>query len=456
MMYLLRCCIAALAVLVLASCGESEPTAPTPQKTTVRLYNGMAPSKSARLSIAGVPLDAAVLSGTRSLIRQIDASAELVDVVVDGGAGSQPYASIRAAFPAGVPSSVIVFPSTSAFEPTRYADSVVVVRDTGSPAPGKSRLRVINATDAGTWTLGELSVHVDQTRAFSITDLPLRKVSKWVSVDPGERQIRVVREWQIPYDAATRGVTFVQGASYTLFLTGTLSAGDAWVFTARLYSDNDQSAAVDLLIPPDVGSFQVVNAVTGIRSIDVKIDGKIIPSMSQLPFPNASGYLELDLGTHALEILTNSTPLVDNVRTVATLRSRKTMFVTGTLVPPNIVGLELSEPERAPNVSMAYIRVGNLCPDAPMIDIALKKDTTETIPEGFRSLEFREFGVIPGSQEQFLALAPGTYTIVGYRTGTKNIVLPPSDVRVDAGEVRTLWAGGLLSKISLQSVTHAK
>jgi hypothetical protein len=455
-MLLLRCCLAALAGLMIVSCGETEPTAPTPQKTTVRLYNGMEPSKSARLSIAGVPLDSAVPTGARSLIRQIDASSEPVDVVVDAGEGSQPYASARVVFPAEVPSSAVVFPATSAFEPMRFADSVVVVRDSGSPAPGKARIRVINASDAGTWTLGELSVYVDQTQAFSIADLPLRKVSKWVSVDPGERQIKVVRQWQIPYDAATRGVTFVQGASYTLFLTGTLNTGDAWVFTARLYSDNDQSAAVDLLIPPDVGSFQVVNAVTGIRSIDVKIDGKIIPSMSQIPFPNATGYLELDLGTHALEILTNGTPLVDNVRTIATLRSRKTMFVSGTLVPPNIVGLELSEPERAPNAALAYIRFGNLCPDAPMIDIALKQDTTETIPEGFRSLEFREFSTIPGSQDQFLALAPGTYTIIAYRAGTRSIVLPPSDVRVDAGQVRTLWTGGLLSKISLHSVTHAK
>lgn len=445
-----------VASVLLASCGGTETTAPVPQKAFVRLYNGMAPASSARLSIAGIPLDAAIPSGARGPVREINASVDSVDVVVDGGQGATPYATIRATFPAATATSVVAFPATSAFEPRRYPDSIVIARDTGAVPAGKARLRVINATDAGSWTVGELGVYVDQDRKFSALELPLRTVSRWMVIDPGEHQVRVVREWQIPYDAANRGVSFVAGTSYTLLLTGTLNTGDNWAFSARLYSDRESDPWLDLLIPPDVGSFQVVNAVTGIRSIDVKIDGKIIPSMSQVQFPNATGYLELDLGTHALEILTNSTPLVDNVRTVATLRSRKTMFVTGTLVPPNIVGIELSEPERAPDVSKSYIRMMNNCPDGPMLDFALRRDTIETIPDGFRSLEFREVSQPAGGQSQFATLAPGTYTIVGYRAGSTAVVLPPVEIQLRPGEVRTLWVGGLLSKISLYSVTHAK
>ncbi|MBU3698803.1 MAG: DUF4397 domain-containing protein [Candidatus Kapabacteria bacterium] len=447
---------AAVAIILLASCGGTEPTTPTVQTSTVRLYNGLTPGKSARVTIAGKPYGSTVQSGGRGPSQQIDAFSEPVEFAIDAGQTTQVYAKATATFPVGTRTSLVTFPGTSIFEPKWYPDTVVVVRDTGSPLAGKARMRVINATDGGTFSLGDLGVYVDEVRKFSITDLPIRSISKWLPVDPGEHQLRVVREWQIPYEAATRGINFIEGGSYTLFLSGTLNLGDTWAFQAKLFTDNDLDAPVDLLIPPDVGSFQIVNAVTGIRSIDVKIDGKIVPTMAQVPFPNATGYIDLDLGTHALEVLTNGTPLVTNVRTVATLRSRKTMFVSGTLVPPNIVGIELAEPERAPNVGKAYIRVVNLCPDSPLLDVALQKDSAESIPDAFRSLEFREVSSVSGGQSQFLALTPGTHTVVVYRAGTKDVILPGVDVQLKPGEVRTLWIGGLLSKIALHSVQHAK
>lgn len=457
MKHFLPSCIPGFAMLLaLAGCSGTDTTNPTVQKSTVRFYNGMSPERQARLTISGKSLGLAVPSGARGPVHEIDAATEPVQVFVDAGEGTQPLATTRASFQSGQSATIVVFPSTSAFEPIRRADSIIIARDTVTTVTGSSRLRVINATDAGTWSIGELGVYIDEDRKFSIADLPLRSISRWVTVEPGEHQLRVVREWQTPYDAATRGVVFAPGVSYTLFLSGTLNLGDSWAFQARLFSDNEQLAPVDLLIPPDVGSFQIVNAVTGIRSIDVKINGKIVPSMSQVPFPNATGYIDLDLGTHALEVLANSTPLVDNVRTIATLRSRKTMFVTGTLVPPNIVGIELSEPERAPNAARSFLRVVNLCPDAPLLDIAVRRDTTDLTPNGFRSLEFRESSTEPGGSNQFASFMPGSYTVIGYRAGTKDVVLAPADVYLKPGEVRTLWVGGLLSKISLYSVTHAK
>jgi hypothetical protein len=166
--------------------------------------------------------------------------------------------------------------------------------------------------------------------------------------------------------------------------------------------------------------------------------------------------VELDLGTHTVEVVANGTPLVNNVRTLATLRSRKTMFVTGTLVPPNIVGMELSEPERAQDPTQTSVRVINLSPDSPLLDVALLRDTTELQPEGWRSLEFRESSSVPGTTNQFITIAPGRYRLVAYRAGTKTAILPPTDITLEPGQVRTLWVGGLVSSIGLHSVIHAK
>lgn len=443
--------VAALCLLI-AACSSTEPTAPVEKKPTARLLNGMAPSKPARLSIGATPYGPAVSSGYQGPRQELSSATDNVEVVVDNGSSSVVHTRITGAFPASSNSSIVVFPSTSVFEPTRLPDTAVIVRDSGSVPSGKCRLRVINATDA----IGELSVYLGDDRIVTTAELALRSISRWVTVDPGSHLLRVVRQWQIPYDAAVKEVSLVAGTSYTLFLTGTLQLADSWLFTPRLLSENAQEAPVDLLIPPDVGNFQIVNAVIGVRNFDVKIDGKVSPKMTQVAFPNATGYEELDLGTHTVEVLANGTPLVTNARTLATLRSRKTMFVTGTLVPPNIVGMELEEPERAQDPTMTSLRVVNLCPDGPMLDIALLRDTTELIPDGFRSLEFRESSAVAGTSNQFITIAPGRYRVVAYRAGTKNVVLPPTDVTLEPAQVRTLWVGGLLSSIGLHSVTHAK
>ncbi|MFM8771783.1 MAG: DUF4397 domain-containing protein [Candidatus Kapaibacterium sp.] len=438
--------------LFLAACSSTEPTAPAEVKPTVRLYNGMVPSKQARLTISATPYEPTVSSGYQGPRQELSSSMDNVEVVVDNGSSSVVHSRVKGAFPASSNSSVVMFPSTTVFEPTRLPDTAVIVRDSGTVPSGKCRLRVINATDA----FGELSVFLGDDRVVTQAELPFRSISGWVTVDPGSHLLRVVRQWQIPYDAAVKEVVLSAGTSYTLFLTGTLQLADSWPFTPRLLSESAQEAPVDLLIPPDVGNFQIVNAVIGVRNFDVKIDGKASPKMVQVAFPNATGYQELDLGTHTVEVLANGTPLVTNVRTLATLRSRKTMFVTGTLVPPNIVGMELEEPERAQDPTMTSLRVVNLSPDAPLLDIVLQRDTTELLPDGFRSLEFRESSAVAGTSNQFITIAPGRYRVVAYRAGSKNVVLPPTDVTFEAAQVRTLWVGGLLSSIGLYSVNHSK
>lgn len=443
-------------VLLLASCSGSDTVAPVEKKPTVRLYNTMTSSKPARLTVAGTPYGSVVASGTQGPLVELAASYENAEVVIDNGQSTTVHARTNSSFPSSSSSSIIVFPANSMFEPLRMPDSVVILRDSGTVATGKCRLRVINAADACTPATGELSVYLGDNLLVGSTELTLRSVSRWVTVDPGDHAMRVVRQWQSPYDAATRAVTFVAGASYTLLLTGTLDLGDSWAFKPVLLSDGADQPPVELFIPPDVGNFQIVNAVTGVRSFDVRIDGKTPPSMAQVAFPNATGYVELDLGTHTVEVVANGTPLVNNVRTLATLRSRKTMFVTGTLVPPNIIGLELSEPERAQDPTQTSVRVINLAPDSPLLDIALLQDTTERIPEGWRSLEFRECSSVPGTTNQFITITPGRYRLVGYRAGTKTAILPPTDIILEPGQVRTLWVGGLVSSIGLHSVIHAK
>lgn len=443
-------------VLLLASCSGSDPVAPSEKKPTVRLYNTMVSSKPARLNIAGTAYGTTVPSGAQGPRLELAASYENTEVVIDNGQSSTVHARTTGSFPSSSNSSVIVFPANSMFEPRRMPDSVVIVRDSGAVATGKCRLRVINAADACTPTTGELSVYLGDELLVGSSELTLRSVSRWVTVEPGDHAMRVVRQWQIPYDAATRTVTFVAGASYTLLLTGTLDLGDSWSFKPVLLSDGAGQSPIEFFIPPDVGNFQIVNAVTGVRSFDVKIDGKTPPSMAQVAFPNATGYVELDLGTHTVEVVANGTPLVNNVRTLATLRSRKTMFVTGTLVPPNIVGMELSEPERAQDPTQTSVRVINLSPDSPLLDVALLQDTTESQPDGWRSLEFRESSGMPGTTDQFITIAPGRYRLVAYRAGTKTAILPPTDITLEPGQVRTLWVGGLVSSIGLHSVIHAK
>lgn len=437
--------VAATALLV--ACSGSDPVSPDTQTASVRFYNG-------NLSAAGMHIGetkvidaiAAANVSSRLIIATTTDSAEFraIDVATNA------ILARRRAIVKPVPYSLVLFPATSAFGCVRLPEMCVLHEDAAAPTAGRARIRVINATTDGT----EFSLNIDEMELLGNDKLRVRTISNTVDIEAGEHNITLVRTTNEAYSAAYREVTLQAGTTYTLFLTGTMSFEDKYAFRAVLFTEDNATPPTDLYIPPDVGKYQVVNAVAGLKAFEVKIDGVARPETNNIPFASTSGYVDLEIGTHTTGVFANGTPLIQETRTTATLRSRKTLFVTGSMVPPNIAGLEVADLTKPLSQSSASVRLINLSPDAPAVDFYRVVNGVEAVIDGSALLAFRQMTSAANGNLQFTELPAGRITILAKKANTQTVVLPPTQITLVPGEISTLWLGGLSAAPKLYHVKH--
>lgn len=440
--------LSVIAMCLLASCSGSQTTEPPVQYSSIRFYNGLSQPASLRQGDAteGTDVAACTVSSVIELVPKTDSAT----FRAYNTSTNQRLASASTILSPGFQTAVL-FPTTSAIGGVNRAETLLFKEDAAAPPPGRARVRVINATPDGTG----LSLLVDGMEVVKQDQLGVRAVSNVVDIVSGSHDVALLRKETEQYDAALRTLELRDGASYTLLLSGTLSYADQWPFRARMYRDDKAGQDyTDLYIPPDVGKYQVVHAVTGLKNFEVKIDGTARQQTSAIAFSENSGYVDLEIGTHTTGVFVNSSPLIQETRTTTTLRSRKTLFVTGSMVPPNLAGLELMDLTRPLSASSASIRLINLSPDAPSLDFYVINNGTEVPIEGSMMLDFREATSTAGGNLQFIELPAGRVTILAKKANTQTIVLPQTQISLLPGEISTLWVGGLSSTIKLYTVKH--
>lgn len=436
-----------MAAALIAACSGSDPVSPDTQTASVRFYNG-------NLSAAGVRI------GETKIIDAMTAAKVSARVTIPTTTDSAEFRAIdvatnailarRRAIVKPTPYSFVLFPATSVFSCVRLPEMCVVHEDAAAPTAGRARIRVINATTDGT----EFSLNIDGMELLGNDKLRVRSISNTVDIEAGAHDITLIRTTNEAYSAAYREVTLQAGTTYTLFLTGTMSFEDKYPFRAGLFAEDNTTPPTDLYIPPDVGKYQVVNAVAGLKAFEVKIDGVARPETNNILFASTSGYVDLEIGTHTTGVFANGTPLIQETRTTATLRSRKTLFVTGSMVPPNIAGLEVADIAKPLSQSSASVRIINLSPDAPALDFYRVVNGVEAIIDGSAMLAFRQMTSAANGNLQFTELPAGRITILAKKANTQTVVLPPTQITLVPGEVSTLWLGGLIAAPKLYLVKH--
>lgn len=439
--------VSALAA-ALTGCSGSDATAPDASKASIRLYNGN--TASARTELNNNELVGVLQPGAVSSRVDVDPTTDSALFRVFDGATNAIVAQRRAKVNP-VSYSLVLFPATSVFGCVRRPEECVLHEDASAPPAGRARIRVINATTDGT----ELSLKIDGMEVLKNQELGVCAISNVVDIEAGEHEITLVRTTNEQYAAAFRTVTLKAGVSYTLMLSGSLSFEDQYAFRARLFADAvGTSDDVDLYIPPDVGKYQIVNAVTGLKAFEVKLDGVARPETAKVPFAESTGYVDLEIGTHTTGVFVNGTPLIQETRTTTTLRSRKTLFVTGSMVPPNLAGIEVADLVQPLSANTATVRFMNLAPDAPALDFYRIANGVETVIDGSVKMEFRQTTKIANGTMQFTEMPAGRVTILAKKANTSVVVLPPTQVTLVPGEISTLWLGGLSAAAQLYHVKH--
>ena len=436
------------AIALLTACSGSDPIAPDAQKATIRFYNGN--TAAARVEINNSEVFTNQLSGAVTGRTAIEPTTDSVEIRAFDVATNAIVARRRTTLKP-VNYSLVLFPSTSVFNCVRRPEECVLHEDASAPPTGRARIRVINATKDG----AELSLKIDGMEVLPNSQLGVCTISNVVDIEAGEHNVVLLRTTNEQYEAAYRNVTLKAGVSYSLLLTGSLSYDDSYPFNARLYSDDEATSETsDLLIPPDVGRYQIVNAVAGLKAFEARLDGVAKPQTASIPFSESSGYIDLEIGTHTTGVFVNGTPLIQETRTTTTLRSRKTLFVTGSMVPPNIAGIEVVDLVQPLSLNTATVRVMHLAPDVPALDFYRIVNGVEVIIDGCALMEFRQTTSTANGKLQFTELPAGQVTILAKKANTQTVVLAPTPVTLAPGEVSTLWLGGPGGAPKLYHVKH--
>lgn len=438
--------LVALVSTLLVACGSSDVVGPDTQKASIRFYNGNTQSASVKLNEK--ELFDYINSGRVSARVTIDPTTDTVQIRAMDGPTNAILAK-RNAVIKPVNYSVVLFPATSAFGCVRRPEECVLHEDASAPPSGRTRIRVINATTDAS----RLSLTIDEMDILKENQLAVCSISNVVDIEAGDHNIQLLHTTGEQYAVAYRDVELRPGITYTLLLTGSLAFDDKQPFHARFYAE-DVDEGVDFLIPPDVGKYQIVHAVAGLKSFEAKLDGVARPETAVIEFSKSSGYVDLEIGTHTTGVFINGTPLIQETRTTTTLRSRKTLFVTGSMVPPNIAGIELVDLVQPLASNSATIRFVNLSPDAPELDFYRVVNGVEAIIDGCAKMAFRETTSTANGTLQFTELPAGRITVLAKKANTQTVVLQPTQITLVPGEISTYWLGGVSAAAQLYHVKH--
>jgi len=175
--------------------------------------------------------------------------------------------------------------------------------------------------------------------------------------------------------------------------------------------------------PAGQGKVRFVNASADAENVDIYIDSlKIFKDFS---YKDASGYLSLPSGKHQIDIYPagNATTTILSRKVVVEPGKLYTLIFAGTKT--NVKWLALEDDPRLPQ-GETKIRFAHLSPDAPALDIAVKK--RDVI---FSNVAYRGY-------TDYLGLSPMVIDLEARVQGSNNIVLPMPQVQLKPNRTYTI------------------
>jgi len=177
----------------------------------------------------------------------------------------------------------------------------------------------------------------------------------------------------------------------------------------------------------------VVHASPDAPNVDVLINGKKV--LTNVPYPQASGYLKVSAGNRKVEVRATGTS-TDAIN--ASLDFVKNNFYTVIAADDlaNIQGLLFTDDHTAPASGQVKVRFIHAAPGAPNVDIYVgAPGSGATGTPAVTNLAFK-------AATAYLSVPAGDYEAYVTVAGTKNVAIDSGPVTLAAGQVRTAVAIG--------------
>lgn len=175
---------------------------------------------------------------------------------------------------------------------------------------------------------------------------------------------------------------------------------------------------------------RVVHASPDAPAVDVWVNGSV--AFANAPFQGITDYAELDPATYSVQVSPAGAtePIVINADLELMADTDHTVVAVGKL--ESIEPLVLIDSNSAPEAGKAHVRFVHASPDAPSVDIAVAGG-----PVLFADIPFKGVG-------DYLPVDAGTYDLEARVAGTETVALSVPGVALEAGNVYTIFAMGLV------------
>ena len=202
------------------------------------------------------------------------------------------------------------------------------------------------------------------------------------------------------------------------------------IFTFAVFMGCDEDG--NPVVPnPLKSNVMVVHASPDAPGVDLLVDDAM--AGTNLTFPNNTGYLKVEAGTHNVKVnVTGTDQTVIEADLELTRRNYYSVFATD--VVADLTPLVLEDNLSAPAEGKAHVRFIHLSPNAPAVDITLTDGTIV-----FGDVEFQE--VI-----DFTPLDAATYDLQVRVQGTDTVVLELPGIELMNGSIYTVFAKGLVGE----------
>lgn len=214
-------------------------------------------------------------------------------------------------------------------------------------------------------------------------------------------------------------------ARLTLALTAIVAAAAFWAIP--------QSAEAQ-----DNARVRVIHASPDAPAVDILVDGSA--AFTNIPFQSISDYAELPAGTYNVQVVPTGETEPVVIEADLDLAGGQDYSVVALGLLENIEPLVLEDNNAEPASGKAHIRFVHASPDAPAVDIAVAGG-----PVVFSDVAFKGVG-------DYTPVDGMSYDLEVRPAGTEDVALEVPGVALDAGNVYTVFAMGLLEDGSLTAV----
>ncbi len=176
---------------------------------------------------------------------------------------------------------------------------------------------------------------------------------------------------------------------------------------------------------------RVVHASPDAPAVDILVNGN--RAITNLAFPNGTDYVSLTAGQYRVQVVPAGQPASAAVIDAnLNLAAGQDYTVAAVGQVANIRAQVYNDNNAAPAAGQAKVRVIHASPNAPAVDVAVRGGAV-VVP----NLAF------PNASD-YLAVPAGTYNLDVRAAGTQTVALGLDNVQLQAGQVYTVIARGLL------------